>query len=187
MYLTAPNNMGKRGAFMGDIIIKLLDRSFEENLFKFELENRLYFEKIGFPRADSYYDYNNFKIILKELIEEQKRGLIYMYLIIDNTANIVGRVNLVSIVKGSLNKAELGYRVGENHQRKGYGTKGVELVLDEAFKKHKLHRIEAGTSPDNIGSQIILIKNGFQFVGRQNEYIYHNGKWHDSIIFEKIL
>lgn len=172
---------------MGDIIIKLLERSLEEKLFKFELENRSFFEKVGFPRADCYYDYNNFKIILKELIEEQENGLIYMYLIIDDSGNIVGRVNLLSIVRGNLNKAELGYRVGENYQSKGYGTNAVRLVLDEAFKKHKLHRIEAGTSPDNIGSQIVLIKNGFQFVGRYNQYIYQNDKWNDSIIFDKIL
>ena len=172
---------------MGKIIIKLLERSLEEKLFKFELENRSYFENIGFPRVDGYYDFNNFKTIINELTEEQEDELIYMYLIIDDSGDIVGRVNLVSIVRGSLNKAELGYRVGENYQSKGYGTNAVRLVLDEASKKHKLHRIEAGTSPDNIGSQIILIKNGFQFVGRHNEYIYKNNKWQDSIIFEKIL
>lgn len=172
---------------MADTIIKLLDQSFEEKLFKFELDNRSYFEKTGFPRADSYYDFNKFKTIINELIEEQEKGLIYMYLIIDDSGNIVGRINLVSIMRGPLNKAEIGYRVGEDHQSKGYGTNAVRLVLDEAVKKHKLHRVEAGTSPDNIGSQIVLIKNGFQFVGRYNKFIYQNDKWHDSIIFEKIL
>lgn len=172
---------------MAEIIIKLLDQSCEEELFKFELENRLFFEKVGLPRVDSYYDFDNFKIIIKELIMEQEKGLLYMYLIMDDCENIVGRINLVSIMRGPLNKAEIGYRVGEDHQGKGYGTNAVRLVLDEAVKKHKLHRVEAGTSPDNIGSQIVLIKNGFQFVGRYNEYIYQNDKWHDSIIFEKIL
>lgn len=172
---------------MAEIIIKLLDQSCEEELFKFELENRLFFEKVGLPRVDSYYDFDNFKIIIKELIMEQEKGLLYMYLIMDDCGNIVGRVNLVSIMRGSLNKAEIGYRIGEKHQSKGYGTNAVRLVLDEGVKKHNLHRIEAGTSSDNIGSQIVLIKNGFQFVGRYNEYIYQNGKWNDSIIFEKIL
>lgn len=172
---------------MSDAIIKLLDHSCEEKLFKFELENRLFFEEIGLPRVDSYYDYNNFKTIVKEIIEEQEKGLVYMYLVLGDCSNIVGRINLVSIMRGNLNKAELGYRIGEKYQGKGYGTNGVRLVLDEAAKNHKLHRIEAGTSPDNIGSQIVLIKNGFQFAGRYNKYIYHNGKWNDSISFEKNL
>lgn len=110
-----------------------------------------------------------------------------MYLIKDNCGKIVGRVNLVSIVRGSFNKAEIGYRISEEHQGKGYSTKAVKLVLDEAANKYKLHRIEAGASPDNIGSQIVLIKNGFQFTGRYNKYIYQNEKWSDSINFEKIL
>lgn len=110
-----------------------------------------------------------------------------MYLIKDCHKKIVGRVNLVSVVRGSFNKAEIGYRISEKHQGNGYGTKAVKLALDEAKNNHKLHRIESGASADNIGSQIVLIKNGFQFVGRYNEYIYQNGKWQDSINFEKIF
>ncbi len=172
---------------MSDIIVKLLEKSDEEELFKFELENRDFFESMVSSRGDSYYEFNNFRMIMKELIEEHEKGLAYMYLIKDHTDKIVGRVNLVSIIRGSFNKAELGYRIGEKHQGKKYATSAVRFVLDEAANKHKLHRIEAGTSPDNIGSQIVLIKNGFQFTGRCNKYIYYNGKWHDSIDFEKIL
>lgn len=172
---------------MANIIIKLLKQSDEKELFKFEVENRYFFEKVGFSREDSYYEFNNFKTIIKELIEEQEKGLVYMYLIKDDQGNIVGRVNLVSVIRGNFNKAELGYRIGENHQGEGYATRAVKLILDEAANKHKLHRIEAGTSSNNIGSQIVLIKNGFQFVGRYNKYIYQNGVWQDSINFEKIL
>ncbi|MCK4258343.1 MAG: GNAT family N-acetyltransferase [Halanaerobiales bacterium] len=69
---------------------------------------------------------------------------------------------------------------------KGYATEAVKSAIKEAFHKYKLHRIEAGTSPNNIGSQIALIKNGFQFVGRSRKYIKVNGRWEDSIHFEKI-
>ena len=130
---------------------------------------------------------DNFKTIVKGVIEEQGKGLLYMYLIIDNCGKIIGRVNLLAIIRGTLNKAELGYRMGEKNQGKGHGTNAVRLVLDQAVKNHKLHRIEAGTSPNNRGSQVVLINNGFQFAGRYNEYIYQNGKWNDSINFEKIL
>lgn len=172
---------------MGDIIVKLLEESDAEGLLKFELENRAFFNRILLARGDSYYELDNFKAIVKELTEEQENGLAYMYLVKDDSDKIVGRVNLVSIVKGNFNKAELGYRIGENQQGKGYATSAVKLVLEEAAYRYKLHRIEAGTSPDNIGSQIVLIKNGFQFTGRYNKYIYQNEKWHDSITFERIF
>ncbi|MGC7871040.1 GNAT family N-acetyltransferase [Desulfosporosinus sp. SYSU MS00001] len=172
---------------MPDITINFLEESDAQELFTFELKNRAFFERIGFPRGDNYYELNNFNRIIKESIEEQEKGLVYMYLIKDHTGMILGRINLLSIERGSFNKAGLGYRIGEEHQGKGYATSAVKLVLDEAVNKHKLHRIEAGTSPYNIGSQIVLIKNDFQFVGRFSKYIYKNGEWCDSIYFERIL
>ncbi len=50
-----------------------------------------------------------------------------------------------------------------------------------------IEEIDAETAPENIGSQIVLIKNGFEFIGRSKQRIYLNGRWQDSISFEKIL
>lgn len=172
---------------MSDIIINLLEESDAQELFTFELKNRAFFKRVGFPREDNYYELNNLNTIIKESIEEQEKGLVYMYLIKNHNRMILGRINLVSIIRGNFNKADLGYRIGEEHQGKGYATSAIKLILGKAVNNHKLHRIEAGTSPENIGSQIVLIKNGFQFVGRYNKYIHYNGKWRDSIYFERIL
>lgn len=172
---------------MKDIIIKLLDKSDTEELFMFEVKNKTFFEITCLPRGNNYYELTNFTTIVKELVDEQDKGLLYMYLIYDTYGKIIGRVNLVSIIRGDFNKAELGYRIGEEYQGKGYATSAVKLVLDEAINKHKLNRIEAGTSPDNIASQIVLIKNGFEFFGRTTNHIYLNGKWCDSVNFEKLF
>ncbi|WP_313413112.1 GNAT family protein [Sedimentibacter sp.] len=172
---------------MDSIKIKLLTRMDTDELFVFEKENKEYFKSIGLARADSYYQYDSFAQIIKELVCEQDKGLIYMYLVINKDNNIVGRVNLTDIIQEPLRKSELGYRIGEIYQGKGYATASVKLVLREAEQNHKLHRIEAGTSPYNIGSQIVLIKNGFQFVGRYNQYIFQGDKWIDSLLFEKVI
>lgn len=172
---------------MKDIIIKLLDESDTQELFIFESENKAFFEKTCLPRDDNYYEITNFSKIVKQLVNEQEEGLVYMYLIYNTYGKIIGRVNLVSIIRESFNKAELGYRIGEKHQGKGYATTAVKFILDEAINKHNLNIIEAGTSPDNIGSQIVLIKNGFKFSGRTTNHIYLNGKWCDSINFKRAL
>jgi ribosomal-protein-alanine N-acetyltransferase len=172
---------------MPDIVIDLLDESDIQALFAFELKNRIFFEKVGFPRGDSYYEYDHFAIAIKQSIEEQNKGLNSQYLIKDSSGLILGRVNLLSIVRECFNKAHLGYRMGEEYQGKGFATRAVKLIMDKAVNDHNLHRLEAGTSPDNIGSQIVLIKNGFQFVGRFNKYIHYNDQWRDSIYFEKVL
>lgn len=95
---------------------------------------------MGFARNDNYYEFKSFTTIIKELTEEQEKGMTYMYLVKCSSGDIVGRVNLVSVVRGGFNKAELGYRVGEKHQGKGYATAAVKLALTEA-KRDKNRRI----------------------------------------------
>lgn len=170
-----------------EISIKLIDSSCMEKLFEFELLNRKFFEKTCPPRGDGYYDIKNFKDILETLIIEQENGLVYMYLIYNKFNEIVGRVNLVDVQRGTYNKAELGYRIGEIYQGKGYATKAVNLILEKASTIHCIHKIFAGTSSKNIASQNILIKNGFKFMIKQDNYILLNGEYHDNMVFEKVL
>lgn len=172
---------------MTDVNIRLLDQSYEEELFKFEIENKDFFAKKFLSKTRSYYNCDDFKIAVRELIEKQKMDSLYMYLLIDKCGEIVGRVNLVSVMRGNLNKAEIGYTIAKKHQGKGYATSAVKFVLDEAINKHKFHKVEAGTSFDNTGSQIVLMKNGFQITGRYNDCICQDGEWTDCIKFEKIL
>ena len=167
--------------------VKSLSVEAAEQLFEFEVKNRKYFETIGLGRSSSYYDRAAFQSILEELVAEQEKGLHYMYLVFNEKDEVIGRVNLTEVIRGPLNKAELGYRIDQSCQGKGIATEAVRQVLIEASVSHKLHRVEAGTSPQNIGSQIVLIKNGFQNVGKFNQYIFQNNEWQDSLIFEKIL
>lgn len=170
-----------------EVSIKLIDISCMEKLFEFELLNREFFERTCPKRGDSYYELKNFESIFEELITEQENGLIYMYLIYNKFNEIVGRVNLVDVERVTFNKAELGYRIGEIHQGNGYATKAVKLILKEALSVHQLHKVEAGTSSKNIASQNVLIKNGFKFLTKQDNYILLNGEWHDNNTFEKVL
>lgn len=170
-----------------EILIKLIDSSCMEKLFEFELLNRQFFEKTCPSRGDAYYEINNFKRILASLIIEQENGLLYMYLIYNKLNEIVGRVNLVDVQRGTYNKAELGYRIGENYQGKGYATKAVNLILEKASTLHCINKVLAGTSSKNIASQTILTKNGFKFITKQENYILLNGEYHDNMVFEKVL
>ena len=170
-----------------DVYVRLLAVEDADKLFEFENENRDYFDRIGLGRSEAYYDRASFQKLLEELVAEQGQEQHYMYLVFNNEDKVVGRINLTDIVRGALCKAEIGYRIGEAYQRKGFASEGVALVLEKARDVHKLHRIEAGTGAENVGSQQILLKNGFREVGKFEQYILVNGKWVDSLIFEKII
>lgn len=123
--------------------------------------------------------------MLAEVIDEQNRGQRYMYLMRDEAGQVVGRINLYDISREDLPRAELGYRVGERHNGRGYATAAVALIMAEAFQRHGLQRVEASTVVDNFASQIVLLKNGFQFVGRSPSYTKVNGQWLDFVHFVK--
>lgn len=107
--------------------ITLLSNEFINDLFEFEQENRDYFNRIGLGRPDEYYNKEKFKEIVEEHILQQKEDIHYMYLIFNDDGKLVGRMNLVEIVRGPLNKAEVGYRISKNEQGKKYATLALNL------------------------------------------------------------
>lgn len=172
---------------MKNIKIELLSPHHIPALFAFEQANRDYYRKIGLERDPSYYEEKSYELAQLDLISQQKDGTYCAYAVLVECGEVVGRVSFSNIVYGQFQKAELGYRIGEAHQNQGFATAAVGLAIEDFRLRHKLHRLEAGTNADNIASQIVLLKNCFQFCGRQNSCYFQNGKWHDSLMFQRIL
>lgn len=95
-----------------------------------------------------------------------------MWTIIDNKSS-VGIVALSHI--DQLDKlAMIWYLIGDkSFEGKGIATKAVNLVLQKGFSDFKLHCIYAYAASENIGSQKVLEKNGFNKAGvlRQCHFI----------------
>ncbi|MEM3405846.1 MAG: GNAT family protein [Candidatus Pacearchaeota archaeon] len=69
-------------------------------------------------------------------------------------------------------KAKVKYWLGRKYWNKGYGSEALKAVLEFAFKKLKLRRIEAGVFVGNIPSKKLLEKFGAKIEGiRRKSYI----------------
>jgi ribosomal-protein-alanine N-acetyltransferase len=97
----------------------------------------------------------------------------------------VGFVGLSNIVRGPLQSAILSYWVDEAHNGRGLCTRAVSEVVDVSFGELGLHRLEAGTLVDNLASQRVLEKNGFQRYGLAKRYLFIAGEWRDHMLFER--
>lgn len=157
-----------------DIFIEKLNRMDEENLYKFELENRNFFEELVPTRGDDYYKPEVFKIRHETLLEEQAKGISYFYLIKDKNGSILGRINLVDIDE-SHKIGHLGYRVGQRHTGKGVSKKALELFFKIALEQN-IKKIKAQTTTNNIASQKVLEKNGFERIGTSDKEFEMNGQ-----------
>ena len=64
---------------------------------------------------------------------------------------------------------EIGYGIDEEYQGHGYATEAVKAAVKWAFSKPEVNAVEAETDPDNIASQKVLEKCGFQPNGEMGE------------------
>ena len=114
-------------------------------------------------RAESFFTEVTQRVRLTEIAERRRMGAGYSWLILDEGI-VAGMISLSNVIRGPFQSANIGYFVARQHNGRGLATSAVEQVVDEAFSTVGLHRVEAGTLLDNVGSQRVLTKAGLRAV-----------------------
>ena len=65
--------------------------------------------------------------------------------------------------------AEIGYGISDEYQGQGYATEAVQAVTAWAFRDQRVKAVEAETTVENIASQRVLEKCGFQPTGKTGQ------------------
>jgi len=100
---------------------------------------------------------------------------------------VIGRITVQDILRRAWRKAELGYWIAYPYQGQGHATQAVGLAVRLMTTELELHRAEAFTQMDNLGSQHVLRNNGFIPCGVARSHIFTAGKWRDEIFWERLL
>ncbi|MFX1401995.1 MAG: GNAT family N-acetyltransferase [Promethearchaeota archaeon] len=77
----------------------------------------------------------------------------------------------------------IGYALLSNERSKGYGSEAVQMMVDYLFLSRNIVRVQAETHPENIASQRILIKAGFQKEGIIRKSFFSRGIWRDTALY----
>jgi ribosomal-protein-alanine N-acetyltransferase len=88
-------------------------------------------------------------------------------------------VNLSQIVRRGFQNAYVGYWIGAPYARQGFMTEGLALVINDAFRRLRLHRLEANIQPENIPSRRLVQRLGFRQEGLSPKYLKVGGRWRD--------
>lgn len=129
-------------------------------------------------REDDFYTYEKQLEKIKAFEKNMSEDIAYNFGIFKNdNKRLVGTINLFQVVRGSLQSAFIGYFLDHSHNGKGYTTEAVKIMVEYGFRNLKLHRIEAGVMPHNIGSIRVLEKAGFHKEGMARKNVKINGKW----------
>lgn len=148
-------------------------------------DNRAFTAPYDPPRSESFFTEEGQRTELEQAIAQAAVGARFRYMICSEE-RIVGMISMSNVVRGPFQSANLGYWVAERYNGRGVGTRAVALVVEAAFQEHGLHRLEAGTLLDNIASQRVLRKNGFQEIGIAPRYLFIAGDWRDHLLFQRL-
>ncbi|MCB1473726.1 MAG: GNAT family N-acetyltransferase [Rhodobiaceae bacterium] len=125
-----------------------------------------------------------FRRRVRRYVQEVREDLAYpLFAFAEDTGELLGGVTLGNVRRGVTQSCAMGYWVGEPHARCGHMTRAVEAVLDFAFARLRLHRVEAACLPANRASIRLLEKSGFTQEGYARRYLCINGIWQDHLLY----
>lgn len=168
---------------------KIFIRYFEDNdaeaLLDLHLRNKEFFQKYSPIKDKDYYTLDIQNKFIRDMIKQKEKGSEYCFgIYIKDNGMLVGDVNLFHILREEpLQSCLIGYSLDKQFNGNGYATEAVSLAVRYAFDELKLHRIEAGAMPSNIGLMRVLEKAGFSKEGIAQKSVKINGKWEDHQIF----
>ncbi|XP_020978943.1 uncharacterized protein LOC107643235 isoform X3 [Arachis ipaensis] len=102
----------------------------------------------------------------------------------DHAIGFISMTSSSASDKSREKSVELGYVLGSKYWSRGIMTYVVKQVKKVAFREFPhLERLEALVDAENVGSQRVLEKAGFQKEGVLRKYLCRKGKSRDTIIF----
>ena len=109
----------------------------------------------------------------------------HQFAILDGDA-IAGTINVFHILREALQSGTIGYWVDRARNGRGLATAAVEDVVAYMFGELDLHRAEAATLVENVASQRVLEKAGFERLGLARRYLRINDVWRDFFLFQRL-
>ncbi len=118
---------------------------------------------------------DQFRAYLRRVRDASHRG----YFVCLPSGELAGVINLNEIVRGPFRSAYLGYYALSPHDGQGHMAAGLGLVMAQAFRTQRLHRLEANIQPHNRRSIRLVECAGFRLEGFSPRYLKIDGRWRD--------
>ncbi len=113
--------------------------------------------------------------------ETSVNGITWAITLKENS-QLIGTIGYWQIKKEHY-RAEIGYLIHRDFQRKGIMQEALSVVINYGFKEVKLHSIEADVDPKNTPSISLLERNKFIKEGYFNENYFFDGKFSDTVVY----
>lgn len=115
----------------------------------------------------------------KEFLEESS---VHFIAVNESESQVIGTCSISNVVRGVFQSCHMGYSIDRNYEGTGQMFKLAEHTIDHVFTQMKLHRIIANHMPENIRSEALLKRLGFEREGYAKRFLQIAGKWEDHVL-----
>ena len=136
-------------------------------------------------REETFYTAAGQRLELELDVQAWGNGSAFPFAVLDTSDHdrLIGRVALSNVVRGPWQNANLGYWIDRSVAGRGHASEAVRLVLDFAFGRAGLHRVQPAIMPRNQRSRRVVEKCGFRHEGVALKYLKINGVWEDHDLY----
>ena len=83
-------------------------------------------------------------------------------------------------------RAGVGIIIDEKFRKKGFASMAIDLIIKYAFSHLNLYQLWACILDDNIASQNLFSKAGFELSASKKNWIFSGDMWHNEYIYQLI-
>ncbi|QRR07550.1 GNAT family N-acetyltransferase [Burkholderia sp. MS455] len=156
-------------------------------LLAYHLNNRQHLQPWEPLRGAEFYTRPALQSRLENMALHVRSGNALHWLIWHpDSDTLLGECNFTNIIRGIFQACHLGYSIAESAQGQGFMYEALSRSIEYVFDTYGLHRIMASYRPENIRSEKLLKRLGFETEGVARSYLKINGQWADHVLTSRI-
>lgn len=171
------------------LILRVIGPDQAEDVLSFYEKNRRFLEPyepkrnpqfytLDFQKSNLSYEYNAFI----------KSHYLRIWIFKKNEPDLpIGTVCFSNFLHGAFCSCMIGYKIDQEHLRRGYMTEALAYLVPLVCKEYQFHRIEAYVMPDNEPSIRLLENLTFVREGMLHNFAQINGKWEDHYLYTYLV
>jgi len=130
------------------------------------------------------------KYILQQYIKNAHQDIYeakqYRFVICNAENTPIGMIDLFDF-NPQHKRVGIGLLILPEHQKNGYASEALEMVIDYAFSYLDVHQIYANITSNNLKSIALFEKNNFNQIGIKKDWLYSNSTFKDEILYQLII
>lgn len=169
-----------------NLFITLLKPEHSTLLTTYQNENREHLAKWEPARTEAYFSLAETKKQIHKSVQKFKSGNTISFVSFNKSkTEIIGLCIFSDIVYSAASTCYLGYSLSQRAQGKGLMFEMLQATIKYMFEQYHLKQIMASYMPENIRSENLLVKLGFEKEGVAKAYLQIAGQWEDHILMSR--